>query len=114
VKVDGQVVAIGPQAASEAEVGRETGHAAYARGHNYVVQAGVAGDDGRGGGLDKIGEVGIRKPATQRVDGGRGEDDVANLTEPDEKNPRDVIANPIHSSTVASSMSITGMSSLIG
>jgi hypothetical protein len=44
--------------------------------------------------------------AAQGGHGRRGQDDVANLPESDEE-------NPFQGSTVASSMSITGMSSLI-
>ena len=57
-------------------------------------------------GFDEIGDARVRKFPPQRGDRGRREDDVADQPETDQKNSQ--------GSIVASSINITGMSSLIG
>ena len=56
-----------------------------------ISLVGIADHDGRGRGFDDVGEVCVGKPPPQRVHRRRGEDDVANLAETDEQDPRDVI-----------------------
>ena len=73
------------------------------------MQVRIAEDDRSGRGFDEIGESSLWIVARQRANRGRREDDVANEAQPDEQN-----AAGAQGSTVASSMSITGMSSLIG
>lgn len=50
--------------------------------------------------------MGVGKPIADGPDGRRGEDDVANLAETDQED--------LQGSIVASSISMTGMSSLMG
>ena len=67
----------------------------------------IADDDRGSGRLDQIAEVSPRKAAAQGPNDRGGEDDVADQAKPDEQD--------FHSgSMVASSISMTGMSSLIG
>ena len=66
----------------------------------------IAGDDRSGRRLDYISNVCVGELAAEAADGGCREDDVADFAQPDEKD--------FQGSTVASSTSITGMSSLIG
>ena len=72
---------------------------------------GVAPEDRSGGGLDQVGQVRVGVALPQRRDQRRREDDVADETEAEEENTQ---LRRIYFSIVASSMSITGMSSLIG
>jgi hypothetical protein len=58
--------------------------------------------------FDEVGEVGVREPVAEAADGRRREDHVADLPQADQEDARD------QGSIVASSMSITGMSSLMG
>ena len=61
---------------------------------------------GFGGGFDDVGETRVRKAPAQRRDRRCREDHVADQSQPDQQDGQ--------GSTVASSISITGMSSLIG
>jgi hypothetical protein len=56
--------------------------------------------------LDQVGEPGVRKSVSERGEGRRREDDVANEAKPDEQD--------VQGSTVASSINMIGMSSLMG
>ena len=63
-------------------------------------------DDGLGRRFDEIGQLGGGEPAAQGANRGRGKDHVADQAQPDQED--------FQGSTVASSISITGMSSLMG
>ena len=109
MQVDGHIETFLPQAAGEREVVPYPREAARPFDDHHVVQVRVVPDDGRGRRFDEVGELGLRIVAGQRADDGRREDDVANEAQPDQQD-----AAGAQGSTVASSMSITGMSSLIG
>ena len=97
------------QPSSQREVVDEAAHTSGARRDDDLVEMWIATDDRRGRRLDEVGEVSVGKPPAQRVDGRRREHDIADLAQPDEEN-----SDVGYSSIVASSISITGMSSLIG
>jgi hypothetical protein len=67
----------------------------------------ICGNDRRGRRLDEIGDVCVGETVPQRPDGRRRQRDVAEEAKSNKKNAG-------QGSTVASSMSITGMSSLMG
>ncbi len=73
---------------------------------DQFVDIGIVLDDRRRGRLDEVRDVGLGKAPAERANGRRREDDVADLPQPDQQD--------LQSSIVASSMSMTGMSSLIG
>ena len=62
--------------------------------------------DGRRRRFDEVGQVGVREVPPQRTDERGREDDVADQAQADKEN--------VQGSIVASSISMTGMSSLIG
>jgi hypothetical protein len=64
------------------------------------------GHDRQRGRFDEVGEVRVREMAPKRTDGGRREHDVADQAQSKQQN--------LQGSTVASSISMTGMSSLMG
>ena len=74
--------------------------------HQHGVQMGIAANDRFGQRLDDVGEVRIRIRPPQRVHERCREHDVADQSEPDKED--------LQGSIVASSISITGMSSLMG
>jgi len=94
------------QAADELHLGAEPAAAARTRRDNQFVDIGIALDDRRRGRLDEVRDVGLWKAPPDRSNGRRREDDVPDLPQADQQD--------LQSSIVASSMSITGMSSLIG
>ncbi len=79
---------------------------ARSRRHDQFVDVRAGRDDGGRERFDQVGDAGIRKPLPDRAQRRRGEDDVADFAQSNEQD--------VQSSIVASSMSITGMSSLIG
>ena len=91
MKIDGEVVALRAQPPAEREIAEPSARAAAARRDDHLIQMGIAGDDRRRRGLDDVAEMRVRKPLPQRVDGGGGEDHVADLPEADEKNTHRVI-----------------------
>jgi len=106
MQIDDEVVPAGSHAPDEREVVQESGEPAQPPGDDDLVQMRVALDDGRGGGPDDVGDVRVGEVASQARDGGRRKDDVADFAKPDKKNSQ--------GSTVASSTSMTGISSLMG
>ncbi len=89
-----------------AHLGAEPAEAARTRRDDQFVDVGIVREDRRRGGLDEVRDVGLWKAPADRSNGRRREDDVPDLPQPDQQD--------LQSSIVASSMSITGMSSLIG
>jgi hypothetical protein len=77
VKIDREIVARRPQPETEREIWQEMG----ARRHDHLVNVRIGADDGRRQRLDQIAHAGVRKVVAERSQGGRGEDDVANLAE---------------------------------
>ncbi len=106
VEIDDDVVRRRAQAADELHLGAEPADAARTRRDNQLVDIGIVLDDRRRGRLDEVCDVGLWKAPPDRSNGRRREDDVPDLPQPDQQD--------LQSSIVASSMSITGMSSLIG
>ena len=109
MQIDRDVEALSPQLARERPVVADAGEAAWPLDDPQRVDVWVVAHDRFGRGLDEIGDARIREAALECANDWRGEDHVADQAEPDEQNgPR------TQGSTVASSISITGMSSLIG
>ena len=106
MKIDDQVKVCGVKPARESEIVVPSRQAAWPPGNDEVVELRMVTDDGFGWSLDEIREMRVGKPAPQRANRGRGEYHVANQPQPDEQDSQ--------GSIVASSISITGMSSLIG
>src|SRR6185503_18628180 len=107
VQVDGHVVLRAAQRARQADVGRQPRQPARLGRDDHLVEMRVAGDDGSRRRLHQIAEMRVWvTPAKRANDRGR-EDDVADEAQPDEQNLHSV-------SMVASSISMTGMSSLMG
>ena len=73
-------------------------------------RCGLCAHDCRGFFFDDVGDAGVGVVAADGSDGRGREDDIADQPQPDEEN----VQMPIYFSIVASSMSMTGMSSLIG
>src|SRR5262249_26251444 len=89
-----------------------------ARGDQHVIDIGVRLHHRCRGRFNEVGEMCVRKRAPQRRNGRRREDDGANRSEPDNQDswcrgqwPRCQVYG---FSIVASSINMTGMSSLIG
>ena len=94
------------KAPREADVVGKPPRAARTLGDDDLVDMRTATDDRCGRRFDEIGNASVREVLPHRGDGRRREDDVANQAKADEQD--------LQGSTVASSMSMTGMSSLIG
>src|SRR5580765_1243787 len=85
MKVDGDVVLRRLEPASEREVGQHAAQPADTRRDDDVAEVGVVEDHRRGGGFDDIGELRVRKPPAQRVNGWRRENHVADLSQPNQQ-----------------------------
>ena len=115
MQIDGDVEAPAPQPPRERDVVEQTPQRPGVWAPRSVVEMRVAVKNRSGRGLDDIGEMGVGIAAPKRPDERRGEDDVADQAQADEEDPQwQVVTGPLYGSIVASSMSITGMSSLIG
>jgi hypothetical protein len=107
MKVDRHVEA---SAAEPASHGQVVAHAAKPRALRHdddLVEMRIAGNDRRGRRLDEIGDVCVGETVPKRPDARRRQRDVAEKAKSNEEDPG-------QGSTVASSMSMTGMSSLMG
>jgi hypothetical protein len=104
VKVDRHVESSAPQTARELKIGQQ----AAPRRDDDLVQVRIPRDQRGRMGLDEIGDVCVWVPVADAADGRRREDDVADLAKPEQEDALD------QGSIVASSMSMTGMSSLMG
>ena len=109
MQIDRDVEAFAPEAPGQLDVIARSREAARPLHHDDFVQVRVVADDGSGRRLDQIREAGVGVAACQCANDRRREDDVADEAQPDQQD-----AAGRQGSTVASSMSITGMSSLIG
>ena len=120
--VDGNIETAAAKASPGREVVAQPGEPAAVRDGDHLIQMRIAGDDRRGRRLDDISEVGVGIVPAQRGDDGRREYHVADQPQPDQKDFHYGRASPPsggflpagHGSIVASSMSMTGMSSLMG
>ena len=97
-----------PQSARQRQIVGDPPRAARARRHDHLVEMRIMRDDGRRVTLDEIRDPGARIRPAQRPDERRREDDVADQSQANQEDLRS------RYSIVASSISITGMSSLIG
>jgi hypothetical protein len=105
VKIDREIERLRFQPSAEGHVTREARNAMTARRDNQFIDVRVVRNDRRRGRLDDVGQMSGGKLAADGVDGGSRKDDVADFTQADEQDAWRVRY---------SSMSITGMSSLIG
>ncbi len=122
MEVDGDVEPFAPEPLRDGQVVTDAPQPAPMRNHDEVVKMRVTPDDRRSGRLDNVGEVGVGVVAPQGRDQGSGEDHITDEPQPNQKDfhcwdvpacrRRELPAR--HGSMVASSMSITGMSSLMG
>jgi len=92
MKVDREIELPGPQPAAKRQVVEQSPPAAAPRRDDDLVQMRIAGDDRRRRRLDDIGEMGARKPPAQGMDGRRGEDDIANLAQPNQEDPAELVS----------------------
>ena len=106
MEVDDQIETGAPEPSRERHIVRDPTETSWPLGNEDLVEMWIVLDDRRSRTLDKVGDrcVGIMLP--QRRDRRRREDDVADQAKPNQKDSQ--------GSTVASSISITGMSSLMG
>lgn len=106
MKIDDHVKSLGAKAPRDLEVVAQAGQAARPFEHQHRIQVWMVAHHGLGRRFNEVGEVGGRKPAAHGANRGRGEDHVPDQAQPDQED--------LQGSTVASSISITGMSSLMG
>ena len=116
VKVQYEIESRPPQPQRQPGIVAQPPPAAALVDDDQLVDVRVGGDDRFGRALHQIREVGSRECALQRAEKRGREDDVADQAEPDEENPRRRRRHRPggYGSIVASSISITGMSSLTG
>ena len=129
MKINGHVVRRGAQAADERDVVANPGEPAATRRDDDVVEVWISGDDRRGRRFDDVSDVGGGKMLAQAANGRCREHDVANLAKANQQKTLNHQTHQNHQladrqwpfpladsygSMVASSMSMTGMSSLIG
>ena len=110
VKVDREIVALAAQPSDEREIGAQAAGRVRAARHDHFVEVGIVAHDRRGFFFDDVGDAGVGVVAADGSNGRRREHDIADQPQPDQKN----VQMPVYFSIVASSMSMTGMSSLIG
>ena len=110
VQIEGEIEAGAAQPPANREVLADPLQPTGVRRDDHLVEMRIVPDDRRGGFLDDVGEARLRIRPPQRADERGGEDDV-----PDEPEPQDQdrARRERYGSIVASSISITGMSSLI-
>lgn len=86
MKINGQIESCAAQPADEGTLVAQSREAPGSRWCNDdFVQVWVAFEDRGGGRFDQVAERGLREPRTERPEGWRGEDDVANLPEANEQ-----------------------------
>lgn len=108
MQIDRNVVAAARQSSSRIDVVREPRKAVAARNDDEFVDIGIPFDNRCGVGLDDVGDVGSRIVPTEGSDERGCENYVSNRAQSNEQYAH------YSGSTVASSISITGMSSLMG
>ena len=110
MKVDGEIVPFAPQPSDERDIGAQAAGCVRAARHNHRIEVRIVTHHCGSFFFDDVSEAGVGIVATDGSNGGSREYDIPDQSEPHEQN----IQMPIYFSIVASSMSITGMSSLIG
>ena len=110
VKVDGEIVSLAPQPSDERDIGAQAAGRVRAARDDHLVEVRIVAHDGGSFFFDDVGDAGVGVVAADGSNGRSREYDIADQSEPDEEN----VQMPIYFSIVASSMSMTGMSSLIG
>ncbi len=106
MEIEGHVVAFPSEAAGQGDVVDDARQAARPGDFDDRVEMGTVAHDRRRPGFHEIVDPRLGEVTPERPDRGRREHDVADQAQPDEQD--------LQGSTVASSMSMTGMSSLIG
>ena len=110
MKIDDEIESAGAEPAGQPEIVAEARETTRPLDDDDVVEVGMVAHHRLGWSLDEIGEARAREAPLQGADGRRREHDVADQPQADEQ---DVVGR-FYGSIFASSMSITGMSSLIG
>jgi hypothetical protein len=108
MEIDRKVVATVRKLFCDPDVVCDSSEAPAAWGDDQLVDVGIAFDDWCGVRLDDVRDVGVWIVPPEGAEQRRREYYVAQRAQPDEQNPHYSL------STVASSISITGMSSLMG
>jgi hypothetical protein len=117
MKVDGEVVPLAAQSPNQRQIGAESPWRARTGGDNHFVEMQIASNDGRRLFLDDVRDFGVRVAPPDCANGRRRKDNVANQPQADQQYVQieSLISNhPVYFSMTASSINITGMSSLIG
>ncbi len=126
MKINGHVERGSTQAADEGDVVANPGEPSATRRDDDVVEVWIPGDDRRGRLFDDVSDVRRGKMLAQAANGRCRENDVANLAKANQQktlnhqthqitnSPMAIPIGHSYGSMVASSMSMTGMSSLIG
>ena len=109
MKIDRQIEVPRAETPAERHVVQQPADAALPRYDDHLIEQRVVCDHGRGERLDQVADVGVGKVLSKSPDCRGREDDVADFAQADEEN-----AQMSYGSTMASSTSMTGMSSLIG
>ena len=110
MKVDRQIVSFAAQPPDERDIGAQAAGRMRTARHDHLVEMRIVAHDCGGFFLDDVCDAGIGVAAADGSYGGSREDDIADQSQPDQED----VQMPIYFSIVASSMSMTGMSSLIG
>ena len=110
MKVDREIVSLAPQPSDEREIGEQAAGRVRAARHNHGVEMRIVTHDGFSFFFDDVGDAGVGVVAAEGSNGRSREHDITDQPEPDEQD----VQMPIYFSIVASSISMTGMSSLIG
>jgi hypothetical protein len=95
MKVDGQIVPVAPQADAELQVVASPRETACSGRDDDFIEMWISFDDWSAGRLNDVGNSRVWKPVSQCVDRRCGENDVTDLPEADQKNPRDLITRDV-------------------
>ena len=110
MKIYREIVSFAPQPPDERDIGAQAAGRVRAARHNHGIEMRIVTHDGFGFFFDDVGDAGVGVVAAEGSNGRSREHDIADQPEPDEKN----VQMPIYFSIVASSINMTGISSLIG
>ena len=106
MKVNHDIKALRAEPSRELDVAHNPRHATRPFGDDHLVDMPIPPDNRCRRGFHQVSYPRVRKALPHGCHGRRCQNDIANQTEADEQD--------LQGSTVASSMSMTGMSSLIG
>ena len=110
MKVDGEVIALAPEPSDEGDVCAQPPRRVRAVRDDHRVEVRVVAHDGCSFFFDDVRDAGVWIMAADGSNGWRRKHDIADQSQPDEED----VQMPIYVSMVASSINMTGMSSLIG